>query len=184
MAPVLFHCDKCVQSFKNKKAFVFHHKVEHGSVPPGYKDVPILQCDQCPKLFYAKEALADHFRANHTNFSVACPHCQVTFTKRTTLMTHIKTKHLGLTPFRCEEKGCENRTFATKGRLTTHISNVHSRVTCEECGKKCCNPFILKRHLHKVHGILPKGAIECDLCDMFFQTDATLRKHKATKHSI
>ena len=89
---------------------------------------------------------------------------------------------MNITPFRCEEKGCENRGFPTKSRLTTHIQNVHTRVTCEECGLKICNPFLLKRHLHKVHGITPKGCVKCHLCDAMFHFDVALRKHIAKQH--
>ena len=89
-----FDCDKCDQKFKQKKGFVFHYKLDHGSVPHGFKDVKIIQCDQCPKMFWQKAALEDHFKTNHTDSHVICPTCQMKFTKRSTLLMHIKARDL------------------------------------------------------------------------------------------
>ena len=181
--PQIISCDKCDKTFKNKRAFVVHHKVTHGSVPSGFDDCQVYQCHQCPKAFYLNSKLSEHINMAHLKQKFNCSQCDMSFARKVTLSIHIKSKHTNFKPFKCVEKGCENRTFPTNGRLQTHIINTHQRVTCEHCGKEICNAFILSRHMYSVHGIKPKDSISCQYCDSFFKNESALKKHVVKQHS-
>ena len=78
-----------------------------------------------------------------------CNDCAATFTQKTNLTRHIKSKHQA-TNFKC--KKCEFTT-TRKDKLKTHIESKHyqNKVKCPECPAEFIRPYFLEVHRRNCH---------------------------------
>lgn len=67
----------------------------------------------------------DQFLSKNVENNVTCVPCHKKFSKRSNLMRHIQTRHLGLKPFQCES--CARR-FGHKNHLLRHKEKLHNQV--------------------------------------------------------
>ena len=80
-----------------------------------------------------------------------CELCPTTFTVRTHLNRHVRTKH-GKTSFKCER--CDFTTNR-KDNLKQHIESKHygNQVKCSECEFRCNRKDSLNRHVKLYHPV-------------------------------
>lgn len=64
----------------------------------------------------------EHFLEKNVINKLTCVPCHKSFSKRSNLVRHIQTKHLGLKPFQCES--C-NRRFGHRNHLIRHMDKLH-----------------------------------------------------------
>ena len=78
-----------------------------------------------------------------------CNDCAATFSEKTNLTRHIKSKHKN-TNFKC--KKCEFTT-TRKDNLKTHIESKHyqNKVKCPECSAEFSRPDSMQRHKKEYH---------------------------------
>ena len=78
-----------------------------------------------------------------------CNDCAATFSEKTNLTRHIKSKH-NTTNFKC--KKCEFTT-TRKDKLKTHIESKHNqnKVKCPECSAEFSRPDSMQRHKKEYH---------------------------------
>ena len=154
-------------------------------MPILFVDKQLFVCDQCPHKFLEYKCLAAHITNVHTDKGPRkrrvkiCSYCGKQFKRSTNYTEHVLAKHKNTTLFSCNL--C-HRSYGTHKYLEDHKKLVHERVRCEICIKEFCNSFILKRHKHSVHGILPENCYKCDKCPMFFTSQTFLDTHITSKH--
>ncbi|XP_072177288.1 uncharacterized protein [Diadema setosum] len=102
-----------------------------------------------------------------------CNFCEKTFSRPTSLKTHIKT-HIGKKSYLCDLCG---KTFFQAANLTTHV-RVHSGekpFSCKLCGKHFSQSSSLKTHMRTHSGERP---YKCPTCSISFSDNSTLTKHR------
>ena len=178
-------CHSCEVIFTVEGNYIKHHMKVHGGLPPQYKDRELFMCDQCSTLCISKKALRTHVQNTHDEKSMSarkrakCPHCEKTFAVKQACEEHIKVKHEGITPFKCDQ--C-HRSYGTQYGLKSHKFSMHQRVKCEECGQEVSNTLILTRHKAKAHGIRPASSYQCQYCPLFYTQETQLEKHVMNHH--
>ncbi len=184
-----FNCDECDSEFDMLKAYIFHHKRVHGSFPSNVGEVgPTFMCDECPAVFLSDRGMKRHKEIKHEgkarpkdkSKNLKCPHCDRVFSKNLNYTEHVRSKHENNTPFRCDL--CP-KAYGTEPFLKIHIHNTHKRPKCEICGKEICNKLWLKRHMAKVHGVMPEKSFPCDVCSFVFDTEDSKSKHMMKQHA-
>jgi hypothetical protein len=178
-------CPECHREFSGLLYLSQHYKMVHGGTLPCLEGREKFMCDQCPNVFFAKGSLSLHKDRHHSDQSPAdrlkqCPHCELRLADAGSMKEHIQSKHLGLTPFKCDE--C-HRSYGTRQKLQKHKTSMHERQKCNICGQEICNAFILRRHKASVHGIVPTNVHQCEHCPLFFSKETAKIKHCAKHHS-
>ena len=182
MYPDGIKCHSCEVTFSIEGNYIKHHMKVHGNLPPPYRDRELFMCDQCSTLCTNKKALRTHVLKTHEQAPrkrTPCPHCDKTFAVKGACMEHIKVKHEGITPFKCDQ--C-HRSYGTQWGLKSHRFSMHQRVKCDECGQEVSNTLILTRHKAKAHGIKPASVYQCNYCPLFYTLEAQLEKHVMNHH--
>ena len=182
MYPDGIKCHSCEVTFTVEGNYIKHHMKVHGGLPPNCKDKELFMCDQCSTLCISKRALKAHVLKTHqktTRKRTSCPHCEKTFAIKQACEEHIKVKHEGITPFKCDK--C-HRCYGTLYGLKSHKFSMHQRVKCDECGQEVSNTLILTRHKAKAHGIRPASVYQCNYCPLFYTQETQLEKHMNNHH--
>lgn len=111
-------------------------------------------CDICKLTFTKYSTMKSHIFKNHSKLKLhSCHLCDNKYFTAFSLQTHINSGHTREHPFQCEVKSC--RKFFWKESYFTEHKNVHIRplFTCKMCAKT----FVLKRyfssHMRKIHGL-------------------------------
>ena len=79
----------------------------------------------------------------------SCDHCNMTFTAKGNLKTHVLSVHEKRLDFACEHCG---KMWPTLNTLKNHVRKTHTEhVNCDICDKKISNPLELRRHKVFVH---------------------------------
>ncbi|KAL8600565.1 hypothetical protein ACOMHN_062437 [Nucella lapillus] len=103
-----------------------------------------------------------------------------TFTTVSSLINHLRSKHLGLKMFKCDD--CD-ATF-TRGHSLKHHKKVHKdefTLTCNICSKRFRHGGHFKEHQRKHTGEKP---FHCDECaDVAFRTYGMYKRHLKTVHN-
>jgi hypothetical protein len=184
--PESFECPECHREFNHVSNLGQHYKFAHGGTLPLYEGKEKFICDQCPSEFFAKSSLIRHQDNHHSsdqsglNGLKKCPHCDMKFAAYGCLNEHVQAKHLGSTPFECDE--C-HRSYGTKFKLQSHKKNTHEKQKCNICGQEICNAFVLRRHKASVHGIVPENVYKCEHCPLFFSKESAKTKHSLKQHA-
>ncbi len=185
----IYKCESCSDEFPMLKNYIGHHRKVHGSFPTNIQmDKPLFMCDECPDAYFSESALKGHKRRKHSGKQmqyqkapkVECPHCHKMFRRGRNYVEHIKSKHEMDTPFKCDQ--C-TKSYGTEAYLRLHVMNVHRRLTCNICGKDICNKLWFKRHMAKVHGVMPANSFPCEQCTLVFDTEDAKMKHAMKQHA-
>ena len=103
-----------------------------------------VQCPLCHKGLASGAAIRSHIRSKHMDVTpFVCSKCEKTFGDNQQLRGHMKT-HVDKDKFPCTHAGC-TRGFPTLGRLNSHLKthDPSQHVSCKYCG----NVFNAKRNL-------------------------------------
>ena len=156
-----FNYGQCFQSYISKNALQNHVKTQHEIHEP-------VICPHCNKSFLIKKYLNEHVTKIHINGGIKrfqCDKCFESFTRKTLLQTHVKSKHEIHEPSICNY--C-NKSFKIQEYLDKHISNVHKNNViknhkCDACNQTFKKNQSLKMHIQFVHEKkLPFQCTECE----------------------
>lgn len=95
--------------------------------------------------------------------------------------SHLRTKHSPDKPFECEKCG---RTYKTRGSLKFHQDNHRNRTKswiCEKCGSSFFDGKSLRAHLRRLHGNSSKKHF-CSICGKSFRTNNDMKYHREIVH--
>jgi uncharacterized C2H2 Zn-finger protein len=142
-------------------------------------------CKNCSEVFDNRKSLNRHLSKNHgedqpKNFTCDYEGCNKSFTLRDTLSKHIKQSHQGGDKFPCDR--CPT-VLSTKMSLTRHINACHLKLKqyyCEICKAAFTELKSLKNHARKIHMGIDDKNIECDLCELKFPNQWSLKRHQLT----
>lgn len=172
---VQLKCDICDKSFARVCNLTQHVKT-HKSIQ-SRKEEWKYSCDQCEAIFEYTAHLKAHIQEKHDLLRIQCtePQCDASFSKQTSLNTHIKTVHGDERPFQCST--CLKH-FKTKNALTQHRSvHVTSKdFSCSQCDATFASQDRLRQHMqmhNPVDLICPEPS-----CGMAFRWRAGLLNHK------
>ncbi|XP_066925905.1 uncharacterized protein [Clytia hemisphaerica] len=155
-------CDRDFTWFGNFQK----HVLQHGNIKEN-------------DYFFPVDNLAEeHMISKESNNNFRCKLCNKTFTRVSSLKTHIR-MHNGLRPFKCKE--CE-LAFTTNRALKMH-SRIHSGERPYKCGL-CDKTFTRKDEL-QAHTYLHKGEkpYKCEVCSSAFVRQGHLQRHMLTHAS-
>ena len=157
------HIDNSYQNYQ-------HHAIFHNNA---------ISINTVPKTKIAKKK---------GSMNVKCVLCDISFSTKSSLDTHVKAKHLngeqrGTASFQCSH--CP-QSFSFERYLKLHIDAVHNSkpkmFQCSLCQDNFISKDELKSHMNAVH----KGEknFQCDQCTMMFGLKTDLNKHKYKVHKI
>ncbi|XP_075235500.1 uncharacterized protein LOC142332769 [Lycorma delicatula] len=135
---------------------------------------PIHRCTFCQESFTRRSTLESHLSIHVVKKNLTRNFCKKTFYKSSNLKTHLSI-HTGEKKFTCNF--CK-KTFRLKCNLKTHIS-IHTgekKFTCNFCKKTFNHSSSLKRHLTIHTG---EKKVTCNFCKKTFACLSTLKTHLA-----
>ncbi|KAI8886185.1 hypothetical protein K501DRAFT_322050 [Backusella circina FSU 941] len=134
------HCEECSVEFKQLSSLEKHIKRVHEN-PIVYK----CSRNNCDQVFKKWTELQKHVSLEHPSI---CTICNTTYTKRSTLKTHIREKHLEPIQIECEYPGCDS-VLQSKRSYRTHVLTKHeqnNKHKCDICSKGFPYTSLLKKH--------------------------------------
>ncbi|RZF45686.1 hypothetical protein LSTR_LSTR013265 [Laodelphax striatellus] len=144
-----------------------------------------FQCSHCRKHYPSERILRDHMRSHIKRFK--CLYCDMTCATHTTLVTHMRVRHIRHKPFRCRH--CSFR-CESKPDLLNHSQKheMRDRYICEQpdCDFTCRSNQTLKIHFLKEHeGIAyPYNIYECHECGKQYSRGTYLTTHLKKQHGL
>lgn len=141
-------------------------------------------CKLCGETLESRKSLnrhlaKEHNEEQHRNYTCQIEGCNKTFTMRDTLLKHMKNIHQG-TKFPCDR--CPT-VLSTRMSLRRHIESCHLKLksfTCNSCNATYTEQKSLKNHIQKVHMHIVEKKISCDLCELSFPNQWSMRRHLLT----
>ena len=136
---MVFQCDGCESSFREKKNLQQHMRKRHG-----FKK---YKCDHCNFHSDDQSNVVRHEKTTHGNEIYKCEQCDFNSKRKDILYQHIRSKHMEKN-IRCEE--CE---FVTdrKGVLKRHVQAKHTLKKCNECEYSSLSLHDMKKHKNNQH---------------------------------
>jgi len=155
----------------------------------------------CGKSFVTATRLRRHAAVHEGKERYRCrgyDGCEQSFRKHQTLQRHVRTEHLGLHAYLCQQEGC-GKGFDSPGAMKRHVEREHGelRFWCDECGaadeeeeegeeagggKGSGNRVgfttmaLLQAHLKREH-------VNCIFCDTKCGSQGQLDRHVEMYHS-
>lgn len=194
-------CEICDITMSSKDTFRKHLR-NHMTY-----DEPLHVCQGCGEKFY----LTRHFIIHKCAVKPICHLCQLSFSCRKEILSHIQDNHMDEDCYNCKEANCSFTTKRTETyfyHLAGHFDPVdrlcevcsqsfsdlrtyhahrlkHKKITtrfhCDICGHKVRRKANLIRHFRTSH---IKTRFQCDLCNRLYTDPAVLKQHKVTKHNL
>lgn len=133
-------------------------------------------CPQCGRTYKTLSNLKFHMKFHNDKLPFNCTICSKGFMRKEYLESHVN-KHTGQRNFHCQI--CK-KSFVSQKNLDAHLKYHDGNVTkksCNVCGKLISKG--LEDHM-RTHSKLKE--IECDKCEMRFNTKSALFKHRKRKH--
>ena len=149
----LLFCEKCKFSSARSDDFKFHTESVHDGI--------VYKCDYCSYTAKRKGNLNEHILHKHsirnekefkTIFTCTDEECKFETQYRSTLKSHIESKHEGIVRYKCDFMNCDYRTNESKS---------------------------LKEHSFLHSGAFPH---KCDICHKMFTRVRQMKKHKKEQH--
>ncbi|XP_059351186.1 uncharacterized protein LOC130696249 isoform X2 [Daphnia carinata] len=147
------------------------------------KSGPKKQCNECGKMIHAK-GFQDHVKLHSGIKSHLCELCGRAFVFRSSLNSHIRLNHRGISRtkppknFMCSTCG---HTVSSKERLGIHerIHTDERPFDCKFCDKKFREKGTLVRHIRTHTGERPYA---CNICGKSYRSRFAYVSHHRTKH--
>ncbi|XP_065222016.1 zinc finger protein 91-like isoform X2 [Planococcus citri] len=215
------HCDKCFKEVYARNAHVqrvhegYGKKTKNPEVPEKSMETSerLVQCSFCDKSFFSLFTRNAHVRRVHTNIgSLACEHCDQTFTYKNVLLTHMHSHFPGQLvkikdtrrrdksklprSFKCSS--CD-QAFYCASHLKRHHATAHSELRpykcphCDKSFKTTCHRNEHARGVHKEYGRKPEDArksvemserlFQCSVCDKSFFRVSNRNAHVRKVHA-
>lgn len=141
-------------------------------------------CELCGEQLESRKSFNRHLLIEHNedqprDFHCDYKNCNKAFTQRDTLLKHIKNIHEG-SKFPCDRCPAE---LATRMSLRRHIDTCHLKLksfTCDACNATYTEQKTLKNHIQKVHLGVDNKKVPCELCELKFPNQWSLRRHLMT----
>lgn len=142
-----------------------------------------FSCKLCGEHLESRKSLNQHLLKEHQqdqprNFSCKIETCQKSFTMRDSLIKHNKNIHENIQKYPCDR--CPTM-LSTRMSLRRHIESCHLKLksfACDSCSAVYTEHKSLKSHIQKVHLGIAEKRIPCDLCDLQFPNQWSLRRHQ------
>lgn len=145
-----YFCDKCGNSFKDRRGIYHHLKRQH-------QVKNFLFCDLCPKSFNIKSLIEHHMLQSHSKEKLACSICEYRSSTTAFLEEHMKRVH----PNKKECQICHKFVKMMPQHLAAvHLDQSQRKVTCKVCGDMLKDKYFLRIHMTNMHGKNHK----CDQC--------------------
>lgn len=90
-----YKCDICQLTFNRNDAMLLHRK-NHGE-----EYSTIIHCNKCEKSFHTNSSFSRHQRLHKNEKRFSCTYCQKSYTRKDSLITHIRSKHTSEKPYQC-----------------------------------------------------------------------------------
>lgn len=138
-----------------------------------------FQCCTCSKLFGSERLLREHMKAHINHYK--CSMCEMTCLTPSTLLRHIRYRHINDRPFKCHLcKKASVTSYDLQQHLITHSEE--GLFECDECDFKCKSTGALDTHYSVAHGQDTRNIYECHCCQSRFRKGMHLTKHLMGKH--
>jgi len=136
-----FVCSFCNKSYKYKALLMKHMQVCNGKEMQPHRKTEV---EEIPVV-----SQAQHLQASQSE--LMCHICDKVYSRRDTVLAHIKEVHDQILDFECQECG---KKFISKSKLSIHVKLAHSEreLQCKFCLKKFTYNYRLVRHLLERHG--------------------------------
>ena len=162
---IILPCEKCDETFKDKKYFKKHMKTNHLS----------HICTICGEKKFDKYNMDKHMEAKHSE-GVTCPHCGLHLSAQLHLNQHIKRFHEDNEIKKCTKCDYKN---SVQNEINQHYKRRHTdeqKETCEFCGEVFKG---LKKHLTRTGCGGQKIAknTPCSQCSKTFSSILEVRTH-------
>ncbi|CAG9583079.1 unnamed protein product [Danaus chrysippus] len=160
-----FLCPKCGKNFYSSTNFKQHMRRHDG--------LKTFACAMCPMIFISKGELKSHTITHTGERNCTCDQCGSSFTKNSSLMKHIKLKHLGLKPHQCDK--CSMK-FTSKDHLKRHYRSHTGEkpYKCDLCERAFSQTNDLVKH-RRVH--VGDKTYKCMECTQSFRLKYELQQH-------
>nr|XP_020490959.1 zinc finger protein 814-like [Labrus bergylta] len=135
-----YPCPECGKVFYQKTLLTYHLYKHKGQEP--------YLCDTCGKGWPNAALLKVHMVKHREGQPFKCEDCGAAYKRESSLISHRRSKHIGLRPFVCEV--C-SKAFRINSQLKNHMM-VHTGerpYSCPMCGKKFTKGYNLKKHREK-----------------------------------
>lgn len=130
----------------------------------------------CHKSFSKPSKLQRHFLSHSENKSFICQACNASFKRKDHLKRHILSHDPNGKKFHCPHPDCASIGFVDNYHLKRHIACVHdSPIKCKICNICFEKKYLLSKHQHLQHGILPE--FKCENCQKYHYNEAYYREH-------
>jgi uncharacterized C2H2 Zn-finger protein len=152
-----------------------------GSFCALHKKKPDRPCPQCDASFTKASSLTTHIRTVHEKRrDHACPHCAAAFGEAGSLTAHIRTVHEKRRDHACPHCAAA---FGKAGDLTRHVRTVHEKRrdhACPHCAAAFGTAGDMTKHVRTVHEKRRDHA--CPHCAAAFGKAVDLTRHVRTVH--
>lgn len=179
-----YHCETCSEDFGNKIIFL-NHRLRIHSIKENI--CKYYKCDVCSMQFTAKSTFERHQLKHTGEKPFSCDKCPSRFTRKHSLVIHVKTAHVNEEGFNCPI--CTKK-FKSNSALQSHIKAHQDKTIkgekkfCEICSVDFGNRKILLDHLLRMHNIRDGTwtYYDCDVCSMQFTAKSIFERHQL-KHT-
>lgn len=131
-------------------------------------------CHHCENSFTKKPSLLHHIRAKHFGTRFSCPSCPKTYKYKTDLNFHLKTVHIDKRQKEeCPE--CKILVFDLQKHIERHKER-SLNIRCDICDKRVSNRKCLEIHVKRMHS-QNKRIFKCKICQKTFSAQITLKNH-------
>lgn len=169
-----FACDECPMQFAYGSSLK-RHKRSH--TLNGKK---LYECVVCSKRLASRDNLKHHMLIHSKDKPHNCHQCSESFTRKRSLVDHMKKKHFQQNALDDETFACDEcpKEFSSVRSLNSHKQN-HARAKCFRCAI-CSMDFSIRyqfiQHMNTHNDIL----FQCSHCSKRFQNRPDLRTHEKT----
>ena len=175
-----FKCGFCKEVFNDKSELLRHTKSLHAALKPKLnkgKKSPKPQipkkktvCVECGTMI---SNLKHHMSTVHSNQTIPCPHCELTFKALPLLQRHIDWIHVKAPCTECGE-------MVGIRKMPRHMKQKHTSIydrkyKCETCGKGFSTSAALRDHINVHTGAKPH---KCKYCSAAFASVGTHAMHQ------
>lgn len=181
------YCDHCNYKTGAKLSLVVHIQAKH--LP---RDPNLYKCKKCEKNFSQASNLTRHLKicglskiSKSWLKNLSCDYCNLKYSNKTSLTTHIQTKHFPVDPYKNMCNKCR-KNFSSRSKLQRHsitcgidlktLSKL-KRFFCDHCNYNVLEKYKLVPHMQAKHLPQHLNINKCDKCGRNFSYHSNLARH-------